>query len=448
MGDTNDNPLRAGAFLAHYFILKELGTGKMCEVHLAFDLSSLDLVAIKRLHPHHERVETFRKRLHREAEILRQFQHPHLIGLVESYVEGDPCYLAVDYLRGQPLDQRIRSEGGSLFVAEAFRYLGELASGLHYAHSKGIIHRDVRPDNVMIDHGGTAQLFDFGIAFADDQLVQTTIGEIGLMGEYASPEQMMGRPLTTQSDLFSLGAVIYFALTGRKVIEAKSVEEILGQINAPVRPPSHLEQGIPASLDAIMCKLLSKQPEARYQTAKELLIDVGHLYATTNEDEKRALFGKVEDANLAWARRALVQGEYDKVHKLAASCGELSPTKKAVLCRIQAKAFRIQKRVQEGLQALEKAAAIQANDVNYLLDYVLELVRQGQIPQARAALEKEFRSAADNAVVEGMKTLLVRWNTEQILELRQGASKAAAAGGDGEGGLFGKLGSLFRGGRK
>jgi tetratricopeptide (TPR) repeat protein len=268
------------------------------------------------------------------------------------------------------------------------------------------------------------------------------------MGEYASPEQMMGRPLTTQSDLFSLGAVIYYALTGRKVIEAKSVEEILGQINAPVRPPSHLESGVPASLDAIMCKLLAKAPEARYQTAKDLLVDVGHLYATNNEEEKRALFGKVEDANLAWARRALVQHEYDKVHKLAASCGDISPPKKAVLCRLQGKAFRAQNRIQEGLQALEKAAAIQANDVNYLLDYVLELVRQGQVPQASAALQREFRSAADNTVVAGMKNLLGRWNTDEILELRRGAEKSGGQGGSSEGGLFGKLGSLFRGGRK
>lgn len=446
---SDSGTIQPGRFLEHYFILKELGTGKMCEVHLAFDLASLDLVAIKRLHAHHERVETFRKRLQREAEILKQFHHPHLIGFVASHVEGDPCFVAVEYLRGLPLDKRIRSEGGSLFVSEAFRYLGELASGLHYAHSKGIVHRDLRPDNVMIDHGGTARLFDFGIAYADDQLVQTTIGEIGLMGEFASPEQMLGRQLTPVSDLYSLGAVIYHALTGRKVIEAKSVEEILGQLNAPVRPPSQLEDGVPRVLDAIMCKLLAKQPEQRYQTAKDLLIDIGKLYATDSEDDKRSLFGKVEDANLAWARRALVQKEYDKVHQLAqASSDDLPAPKKAALHKIEAIAYRAEGRTDLALRALEKASFIQEHDINFTLDYVLELTRQAQIPRALQAMQRDWKSPPDQQVVSGLTALLQRWNEPDVLERRRAVPAAAKVGGDEAGGLLGKIGSFFRGGRK
>lgn len=447
MAEPKSPPLKHGTFLDHYFLLKELGQGKMCNVHLAFDLTRLDLVALKVLHSHHERVDTFRKRLQREAEILRQFAHPHLIGLAESHIQGTPCYLAVEYLRGQPLDKRVRSEGGSLFVAEAFRYLGELASGLHYAHSKGIIHRDIRPDNIMIDHGGTSRIFDFGIAYADDDLVQTTIGEIGLMGEYASPEQMMGRPLTIQSDLYSLGAVIYYGLTGRKAIEAKSVEELLGLLNAPVRPPSQLESGIPQALDAIMCRLLSKAPEGRYASAKDLLIDIGKLYATTDEAARRALFGKPEDANLAWARRALVQREFEKVHKLAAACANLSGPKQAALSRLVAKAHRAEGRADLALKALEKASFTQAHDINYTLDYVLELVRQGQVPKARANLNKEFRSAPDKSLVAGLAALLDRWETPEIVALRQRAP-GGGGGAEDDAGLLGKIGSFFRGGKK
>jgi hypothetical protein len=355
----------------------------------------------------------------------------------------------MEYLRGQPLDQRIRGEGGSLFVAEAFRYLGELASGLHYAHSKKIVHRDIRPDNVMIDHGGTSRIFDFGIAFADDKLVQTTIGEIGLMGEYASPEQMLGRNLTPLSDLYSLGAVIYFAATGRKVIEAKSVEEILGQINAPVRPPSHLEEDIPPILDAILCKLLAKQPEHRYDSAKSLLIDIGKLYATQDEGVRKALFGKVEDANLAWARRAYVQREYDKVHQLTQGCESLPGPKKAALYRLQALAYRAENKAPQAIAALQKAAATQEHDINYTLDYVLELTRQNQIPQAQAALNREFRSAADQTVASGLQNLLANWGNPSLAAKRETAAKAtqaAAAGeGGGGGGLLGRIGSFFRG---
>ncbi len=446
MSDDPQTPLGPGSYLDRYLLLKELGQGKMCQVDLAFDLAGVDLVAVKRLHAHHERVDTFRKRLQREAEILRQFHHPHLIGLVDSHVDQTPCFLAVDYLRGQPLDRRIRSEGGSLFVSEAFRYLGELASGLHYSHSKGIVHRDIRPDNVIIDHGGTAQLFDFGIAFADDQLVQTTIGEIGLMGEYASPEQMMGRTLTPQSDLYSLGAVIYYAMTGRKVIEAKSVEEILGQINTPVRPPSHFESNMPASLDAIMCKLLAKAPENRYQSAKELLIDIGKLYATHDEAEKRTLFGKSEDTNLAWARRAYVQRDYDKVEQLAQGAENMTAPKQAALCRLQGLAHRANKRKDLALRAFEKAAFVQAHDIHYTLDYVLELTRQGQIPKAIQQLQKEFRAAPDQQVALGLKSVLERWEDPQIVALRNRGQKDEET--KESGGLLGKIGSFFGGGKK
>jgi tetratricopeptide (TPR) repeat protein len=358
----------------------------------------------------------------------------------------------MEYLRGQPLDQRIRSEGGSLFVAEAFRYMGELASGLHYAHSKKIIHRDIRPDNVMIDHGGTSRIFDFGIAYADDQLVQTTIGDIGLMGEYASPEQMLGRTLTPQSDLYSLGAVIYQALTGRKVIEAKSVEEILGQINAPVRPPSQLEEDVPPVLDTLLCKLLAKQPEHRYASAKDLLIDIGKLYATQDPGVRKALFGKVEDANLAWARRAYVQREYEKVHQLAQGCEQLSGPKKAAVFRLEALAYRAEGHPLRAIGAFQKAAEAQIHDINYTLDWVLEMVRQEQIPQAREALQREFRSTADKAVAEGLGNLLTNWKDPSMAAKRTEATTAAEAVATPETtsspGLLGRLGSFFRGGKK
>ncbi len=438
-----NHPTRTGGFLDHFFILKELGSGKMCEVHLAFDVRTLDLAAIKRLHPHHEKVQSFRGRLQREASILGQFKHPHLLGLLEDHVEGNPCYIAVEYLRGEPLDARIRSEGGSLFVAESFRYLGEIASGLHFAHSKGIIHRDIRPDNVMIDHAGTARIFDFGIAKADDQIVQTQIGDVGLMGEYASPEQMMGRPLTAQSDLYSLGAVIYHCLTGRKVVRARTVEELIQEMTRPVPPPSSIEPEIPKILDAILGRLLAKDPAHRYPTAKELLIDVGKLYATESEEDKQALFGKVEDAHLAWARRAYEQREFPRVIDLASKAESLPPPKRAAFHRLAAQAHSAQGKSDLAIRSYEKASAAVPGDVNYALDWVLELVRQGEIQLAAKTLsERQFKQKPDQVLAEQLVGLLAEWNHPEVASLREAAS------GSSEGGFLGKLGSLFGRGAK
>lgn len=439
-----DDPVRIGGFLDHYFILKELGAGKMCTVHLAFDVRTKNLAAIKRLHAHHDSVDSFQKRLLREAQILEQFQHPHLLGALENRVEAEGGYLAVEYLRGVPLDARMRSEGGSLFVSEAFRYLGELASALHFAHQRGIVHRDVRPDNIMIDHAGTARLFDFGIAYADDQIVQTQIGDISLMGEFASPEQMMGKPLNAVSDLFSLGAVIYLCLTGRKVNTARTVEELFTQINQPVTPPSQVDEDVPALLDPVICKLLAKDPTQRYQSAKELLIDVGKLYATEVEEEKQALFGRVEDARLAWARRAFEQKDYGRVIDLAADLEDLSAAKKAAFYRLAALAHTAENRKDLALKAYEKAAFTQPGDVNYCLDFVLELVRQDEVVRAMKVLgEAEFKAVADKGLADGLQGLLGEWNHPQVTAIREKAERGSG------GGFLGALGSLFgRGGRR
>lgn len=440
-----ESPMKAGGFLRQYFMLKELGQGKMCEVHLAFDVITMDLVAIKRLHAHHEKVQTFRKRLQREAEILMPIRHPHLVGALANHAEETPCFVVMEYMRGQPLDHRLRSEGGSLFPAEAFRYFGELASGLHFAHSKGIVHRDLRPENVMIDHSGTARLFDFGIAHADDNLVKTQIGDVALMGEYAPPEQMMGKPLTSVSDIYSLGAVIYQCLTAKKVIQAKTVEQLMAQLYEPAKAPSSINPEVPAILDPLVLKCLAKEAAERYQSVKELLIDLGKLYGVEDEADRKALFGKAEDAQLAWARRAFDEKDYEKVIKMAEGAEGYPGPKRAALLRLAALGARAQKRIDQALRFFERAAMAVPNDVNYMLDFGLELVRKGDTVRARKAFERDFPSKADKAVAAGLAALMSEWNSPEIERIRSEAEAAAAPESSG---IFGRIASLFGSGGK
>lgn len=455
MASSDPIALEPGTLLAQYYLLRELGKGKMAEVHLAFDLSRNDLVAIKRLLPHHERVDTFRKRMVRESQILSEVRHPHLVGFRADHTSGTPCFLALEFLRGESMDRRVRSEGGSLFVAEAFRYLGEIASGLHFAHSKGIIHRDIRPENIMVDHGGTSKVFDFGIAYADDQLLKTSIGEVGLMGEFASPEQMLGQTMTPQSDLYSLGATIYYCLTGRKVIEAKSVEQLFGQLEAPAIPPIQHDSSIPNSLNSLLTRLIAKHPSHRFQSAKDLMEEIGRLYTTEDPAEKKALFGRPEDANLAWARRAFVQKDYDKIHGLASHMEGLPDRKKAVFLRLRAQSAKAQGDTNACLQFLHQAVEVQPNDINYSLDYALELISQKQIPTAQQVMGRGFRSKLDQDVAQGLLTLLEAWNQPHVIEARKiqpGSAPAAPAKEapaseeekDDDSGIFSRIGSFFR----
>ncbi len=254
-------PLNVGDRLGPYEILWPIGAGGMGEVWKARD-SRLDrIVAIKQLKGN--RADHFEQ----EARAIAALNHPHICHLYDI----GPDYLVMEYVDGKPLQ-------GRLPVEESVRLVTEVAGALAEAHSHGILHRDIKPNNIVLTTAGEAKLLDFGVAklmAQDPDVTRTMDGPLIGTPPYMSPEQVRGESLDARSDLFSLGAVFYECLTGRRAFPSNSSLGMLLEVVSSDPPaPSSIAPGIPQRLDTIVSKLLAKDREARYASADELIADL------------------------------------------------------------------------------------------------------------------------------------------------------------------------------
>jgi serine/threonine-protein kinase len=252
--------LTSGARLGPYEILALLGTGGMGEVWKARDARLNRIVAVKRLTGQHS------GRFEQEARAIAALNHPHICQIYDI----GPDYLVLEYIEGQTLADRLRSGGGvGLPPEEALRIARQIAEGLEEAHFSGILHRDLKPGNVMITTKGVAKLLDFGLATlvsADADVTRTRDGTVLGTAAYMSPEQAEGRPLDSRSDIFSFGAVLYEMLSGSRAFGRTTALQVM---NAVVRDEPPPLQTSPA-LERIVRRCLEKSPGQRFQTMGEL----------------------------------------------------------------------------------------------------------------------------------------------------------------------------------
>jgi eukaryotic-like serine/threonine-protein kinase len=275
--------IEPGAIVGPYEVLQHLGSGGMGEVYLARD-SRLDReVALKVLPPGIDGNSTdARNNLVREAKAASKLNHPNVAHVYELGPYGDTLYIAMEYVDGGTLATRMT--GGPLPVSSIVDIAVQIADALDAAHAKGIVHRDLKPGNVMLSSRGEPKLVDFGLAKlavtprdAPTQTV-TAVGEIRGTVSYMSPEQAMGTVVDHRSDIFAFGVVLYEMCTGRRPFEGASVTEILSRIlHAHPEPIARLNYESPPELDRIVRKCLAKSPNERYQSARELLLDLRSL---------------------------------------------------------------------------------------------------------------------------------------------------------------------------
>jgi serine/threonine protein kinase len=265
--------------LGAFRLLRLLGSGGMGEVWLAEDTRLLRMVAIKILPRQVAADAEARARLMREAQIAAQLNHPS-IATVHAIEEHAGClYLAMEFVDGKPLGAAIRS--GELSDYDIVRITRDIAGALAEAHAQGIIHRDIKPDNVMVA-GSRVKVLDFGIAKQIGQPVrgqfQTEAGMVIGTIEYMSPEQALGKPIDARSDLFSLGVVLYQALAGTLPFEAFTATELLLAIcrDAP-RSFESARPDLPKELAAVISRCLEKDRERRFGSALELADALEHL---------------------------------------------------------------------------------------------------------------------------------------------------------------------------
>ncbi len=249
--------------LGPYVLLEEIGAGGMGNVYLGRHRETSELVAVKVLPATLAREEGFVMRFTREAEALRTLTNPHVVRLLDSGVDNETYYFAMEYVAGENLADRLKRDH-RLPWEQAFDFATQLCTALKAAHDAGIIHRDLKPSNVLITKEGQIKLTDFGVAqlFAAERLTITG-GVIGT-AEYMSPEQAQGQRATKRSDLYSLGAVLYAMLTGRPPFTGPTAVDVMHkQRYAQFDKPSRYIPELPPAVDLIMADLLAKSPDER-----------------------------------------------------------------------------------------------------------------------------------------------------------------------------------------
>ncbi|GAA4420918.1 serine/threonine-protein kinase [Bremerella cremea] len=266
----SDHPDSLGRF-GRYEILEVLGRGGTGIVMRGYDPSLDRHSAIKVLSPELAASAAARKRFSREAKSAAAVVHEHVVPIQTVDEENGLPYLVMPVLEGRSLESRVR-KNGPLEVREVLRIGKQVASGLAAAHAQGLIHRDVKPANILLNHGvERVVITDFGLARAADDASMTQSGTLVGTPQYMSPEQARGESLDGRSDLFSLGSVLYFMCTGHSPFRADTTMGVLTRITtASPRPLTEHNPDIPDWLDQIVRKLLSRDPEERYGTALEV----------------------------------------------------------------------------------------------------------------------------------------------------------------------------------
>jgi eukaryotic-like serine/threonine-protein kinase len=258
-----------------YRLLKPLGSGGMADVYLAHD-DILDRdVALKVMSSRYRGDEEFVERFKREAQSAAALSHPNIVSIFDrGESEDGTYYIAMEYLPGGTLKDRILKRG-ALPAHTAAAVALQMAEALRAAHDRDVIHRDIKPHNILITGSGDVKVTDFGIARAASSSSMTRTGHILGTAHYISPEQAMGEPVGPASDLYSLGVVLYEMLTGELPFDADTPIGIaMKHVNGHLRPPQDLDPSIPDGINAITLRLLAKAPEDRYGSDSELIEDL------------------------------------------------------------------------------------------------------------------------------------------------------------------------------
>ncbi len=284
-------------FAERYELIEKIAEGGMARVYRGRDLLLKRTVAVKVLKDQMTGDAAFIRRFEREAQSAAALSHPHIVNIYDVGIEDDTYYMVMEYVDGKNLKEYIR-EKGRLPVHEALRIARQIAEALQQAHAAGVVHRDIKPQNILFSRDGKVKVTDFGIAIAGDGATVTVGDTIIGSVQYISPEQARGELAGKQSDLYSLGIVLYEMVTGKVPFTGESpVAVAMKHIQEQIVPPSRIVDSIPDSVEQIILKAVQKDSGERYLTAAELLED---LFYTEEKGRprvmpKRSSFNYTED---------------------------------------------------------------------------------------------------------------------------------------------------------
>ncbi len=285
--DTQDLPPRIGKFT----ILRMLGKGGMGTVYLGKDPMLDRLAAIKTLHApppsmSYENRKQLVQRFLREAKSLAKINHNNIIKVYAIGRHEKTLYIAMEYVEGQTLMELCKSPV-EIPLQTKLQYMIQMCEGLHVIHESGLVHRDIKPTNIMVTHQGVVKIMDFGTVHTQDSELTRTEQIIGTPS-YMSPEQVGGLRGTLQSDIFSLGTVFYLFLTGEKAFSGETFSSVAYKImHSDPPPPSKIKPVLPQQLDEIIAKCLEKPPEQRHQNCQEIVTALRELQLGTSARSKK-----------------------------------------------------------------------------------------------------------------------------------------------------------------
>ena len=283
-------------FAARYRITRKLGGGGMADVYLAEDQELGRRVAVKILHERYANDEQFVERFRREATHAAGLSHPNIVSIYDRGETNGSYFIVMEYVEGRTLKELIRSLGPCP-IQRAIAYTRQILAALRYAHRNGVIHRDIKPHNVIVDHEGVVKVTDFGIARAGASQM-TEEGAIIGTAQYLSPEQARGAPVDQTSDLYSTGVVLYELLTAQTPFSGETPVEIaMKHLTEVPEPPSELRPQVPEDLDLVVLRALAKEPSERYPSAAAMDADLetvahgGHVPPETADAATMVLAG-------------------------------------------------------------------------------------------------------------------------------------------------------------
>jgi beta-lactam-binding protein with PASTA domain/predicted Ser/Thr protein kinase len=294
-----------------YLLERKIGSGGMADVWLAEDQELDRKVAIKILHDRFAQDKEFVERFRREAQSAAGLQHPNVISIFDRGELDGTYFIAMEYVEGPQLKELVK---GGMGAKDAVDFVRQILNAARFAHRKGIVHRDLKPQNVLIDGEGRARVADFGIARGESSDITGT-GSVMGTAQYLSPEQAQGKPTTPRSDIYSIGVILYEALTGRVPFQADSAVAVaLKQVSEAPRRPSAINPNVPPALDAVVMRALAKDPEARFKDADAFLkaLDAAERAPDQPRPEDTAAFAAVTPEGEGTAVRQPEQEDSDR----------------------------------------------------------------------------------------------------------------------------------------
>jgi serine/threonine protein kinase len=342
MGTSDDMDALVGKSLGQFRIVERIGAGGMATVFKAYQPVLDRYVAVKVLPDSHARDPIFKERFLREARAVARLDHPNIVQIYLFGEEGNITYIVMQYVDGGTLKDRLR-QSGALSPAEALKFVIQAAEGLGAAHAQGIIHRDVKPANMLLRRDGHLLLSDFGIVKILEGTTNLTRVGTGIgTPQYMSPEQGTGQPVEASSDIYSLGIVLFHCLTGRVPFNADSPLTItVKHLNEPLPVAFLHHAGVPQSIEQVLLKMTAKLPAERYQTTADLINDLVRAAAAARIQLPWQLSGSVLAVNVEQSALAGPPSN-PSIASQAPLVGRVAPQPSASLPVVSISCFRCQ----------------------------------------------------------------------------------------------------------